>query len=187
MLTGEAVVIYATSSYNRNHKYIQDSTGGLLIDDVQGIISTVYDRYDGITGITGTLVDYRGTLELIPTTDPGAATSTGNSITPQVISIQELNTNINQYESTLVQVTGVTFDIADGSRIFVSGGNEANYMISSGANKLVFRVHYPELDYVNEIIPSGPHNITGIALEYNGVSELFARDKTDIVSCEKIK
>jgi hypothetical protein len=184
-LTSEAVLIFATSSYNRNHKFIQDATGGILIDDTEGKISTVYNRYDGITGITGTLLDYRGMLEFIPTTDPGPATSTGNSITPQIVSIQELNTNFNRYESTLITVRGVSFDVANGSRVFVSGGNEANYFISLGSQKLVFRVHYAELDYVGDIIPSGAQNITGVAIEYNGVAEIFARDKTDIAPVKR--
>ncbi|HPR27419.1 chitobiase/beta-hexosaminidase C-terminal domain-containing protein, partial [Lentimicrobium sp.] len=59
-LTGEAVLTY--QSTERNVKYIQDATGAILIDDPAGIITTTYNLYDGITGITGTLGTFNGML-----------------------------------------------------------------------------------------------------------------------------
>lgn len=180
-LTSEAILTFCTKTYNRNHKYIQDATGGILIDDKEGMISTIYNTYDGITGITGTLFNYNGMLEFVPKADPGPATSSGNIVTPQVVTIEELNLNFNNYESELVRIVGATFDDANGSNVFVYGGSVGNFNISVGSDKLIFRVHYPELDFVGDIIPSGAKNITAIAIEYNGISQIMARSKTDIV------
>jgi len=52
-LTGEAFLTYQQGF--RNQKYVQDATGGILIDDTDGELSTAYEVNDGITGITGEL------------------------------------------------------------------------------------------------------------------------------------
>ena len=121
-------------------------------------------------------------LEFIPTADPGSATSSGNELTPQIVTIPELNANFNKYESELVKIVGAAFDDADSSSVFTAGESEANYNISVGLDKLIFRVHYSELDYVGDKIPLGAQNIIGVAIEYNGVSQIMARSKSDISS-----
>ncbi|MBK6965943.1 MAG: chitobiase/beta-hexosaminidase C-terminal domain-containing protein [Bacteroidales bacterium] len=74
-LTGEAVLTF--KSITRNAKYIQDATGAITIDDNTGKITTTYNLYDGITGITGTLSLNNLMLQFVPVIDPGAASSTG--------------------------------------------------------------------------------------------------------------
>lgn len=181
-LSSEAILIFATENYNRNHKYIQDETGGILIDDYDGKITTRYNLYDGISGISGTLLDYKGMLEFIPVSDPGTPTSTNNLINPKPVTIHELNTNFEAYESQLIVVSNVSFSGADGIKVFQTGGNEANYYITDGTNVFTFRVHYEELNYVGEIIPSGNKNIVGVAIQYYEISEIFSRNRLDINS-----
>ena len=79
-LTSEVLVTF-TQSY-RHQKFVQDSTAGILIDDNNGIITTEYQIGDGITNLTGTLSEFGGMLELVPVADPGAPSSTGNTIAP---------------------------------------------------------------------------------------------------------
>ncbi len=74
----------------RNQKFIQDATAGILVDDLSGKIQTAYNQYDGIVNLVGTLLDFNGMLQFTPYTDPGAPYSTGNTITPQVITLNEL-------------------------------------------------------------------------------------------------
>ena len=52
-LATEAIITYQND--NRHTKYIQDSTAAIVIDDYNGIITTTYQLYDGITGVTGYL------------------------------------------------------------------------------------------------------------------------------------
>ncbi len=171
-LTGEAVITFQQSS--RNQKYIQDANAGILIDDAAGVITTTYNQYDGIKNITGRLSLYNGVMQFTPLYNTGAASSTGNTVTPVTVTVSELNTNYNNYESRLIKVNGVTFS---------STGNFAastNYNISDGTNTTVFRSAFSSADYIGQAIPTGKVNVTGIAMEFNGTAQLAARNLADI-------
>jgi len=86
-VTGEVIAVWAQSY--RNQKWAQDSSAGIMLDDDSGIITTTYNEGDGITGIKGQLAEYRGLIQLLPTIDPGAATSTGKVVTPEVVTITQ--------------------------------------------------------------------------------------------------
>ncbi|MCK9434650.1 MAG: chitobiase/beta-hexosaminidase C-terminal domain-containing protein, partial [Candidatus Cloacimonetes bacterium] len=88
-LTGEAILTFQQSS--RNQKYIQDATGAILIDDNAGNITTTYNLYDGITGISGTLTLYSNLLQFVPVADPGEATSSNNVVEPEVRTLASLS------------------------------------------------------------------------------------------------
>ena len=152
-LTGEAILTYQQSY--RGIKYIEDATAGILIDDDAGNISTTYDVNDGITGITGQLLEYGGMLQFIPISDPGAATSTGNSITPQVVTLAQLTTNFEDYEAELVKVESATFsdagtDFANGTVYVITDGSKSTYN---------FRTSFYDVDYIGTAIPSGPQDL----------------------------
>ena len=171
-LTGEAILIYQQVS--RNQKYVQDSGAGILIDDASGIITTTYNLYDGIKGLTGRLSLYNGVIQFTPVFNPGAASSTGNTVTPVTVTVSELNTNYNTYESRLIKVSGVTFS---------STGNFAastNYNFSDGTNTSVFRSAFSTADYIGQAIPAGKVNITGIGMEFNGTAQIASRNLADI-------
>jgi hypothetical protein len=171
-LTGEAVITYQRTS--RNQKYIQDATGGILIDDNAGIITTVYNQYDGVTGITGTLYLYNGLLEFIPTANTSAATSTGNVVTPQVVTITDLST-IETYESELINLDNVTFVEAG---VFAAA---TNYNLTDGTNTIVFRTSFAEANYIGQPIPTQTLNVTAFVQEFNGTVQIVARDLDDFV------
>jgi hypothetical protein len=154
-LNSEAILTLKSST--RNSKYIQDATGAVLIDDVNGIITTSYNLGDGITGIMGTLGYYTGMLQFTPVADPGAPTSTNNTITPQTVTLADLNPS---YQGKLVKVANVSI---------TGTGNFAtvtNYNISDGTNTGVLRTHYADLDYIGTAIPTTPKTITGVILQY---------------------
>jgi len=171
-LTGEAVLTYQTSV--RNAKYIQDATGAILIDDNAGAISTSYNLYDGITGITGTLASYNGMLQFTPVADPGAATSTGNSITPLEISLAGLTTD---HQAMLVKVLNTSI---------TETGNFAastNYTLTDDSKDTgVLRTAYSDLDYIGTPIPEFPQDITGVVLQFNTDLQLVPRSTTDFVT-----
>lgn len=166
-LTGEAVMTFKSS--NRNVKYIQDATGGILIDDNDGNITTAYNVNDGITGITGTLNLYNGMLQFIPVTDPGVATSTNNTVTP----IEATLTNYANYPGQLVKITGLTI-VETGS--FAAS---TNYTLSDGTNSGVLRTQYSDLPYVGTTIPTVPQDITGVVLMFNSTAQLVPRTAAD--------
>lgn len=176
-LTGEAIMTVDAMN-SRNQKYIQDTSAAILIDDNDGVIATSYNVGDGITGIKGRLGSFGQVLQFIPEVDPGAATTTGNTVTPQVVTIADLNANLNDYESELIKINDVNFTTADGTEAFGSGNG--NYDITDGTNTLVFRLNW-STDINGTVIPTSSANITGIAAEFNGTSQIFGISLADIV------
>jgi len=163
-LTGEAVLTLQTST--RNAKYIQDATGAVLIDDPSGNITTSYNLGDGITGIIGTLGFYANMLQFTPATDPGTATSTGNVITPEAVTLLALDTS---YQGKLVKILNVSFAAR---AIFAAS---TTYDISDLTGSGVVRTQYADLDYIGETIPTTPKDITGVILQYNTTMQFVPR------------
>ena len=170
-LTGEAVVTYARSS--RNQKYIQDSTGGILIDDSAGTITSTYIIGDGMTGLKGKLSEYNGLLQFIPQEDPGNASSTGNTIVSTTTTISTLTaTNGHEpYESEVVKIENVTISEADGTATWSSS---TNYTITDSANNsMTLRTSFSEADYIGELIPAGNITFNCLVGEYNGTPQVI--------------
>lgn len=173
-ITGEVVLTFQQSY--RNKKYVQDAGAGVGIDDNPGNITTVYDVGDGITGLMGTIEEYNGFLQFHPVADPGAASSSGNLITPIVVTPAELNANHDTYESMVVMAESVTFNDADGTTVFENG---SNYDFTDGADTAVCRVDFYGTTLTGTVIPDSAH-ITGIVLEYNGTAQVSPRHSEDV-------
>lgn len=167
-LTGEAVLTY--QSTERNVKYIQDATGAILIDDPAGIITTTYNLYDGITGITGNLGTFNGMLQFTPVTGPGAASSSGNTVTPEDVTLTELTTG---YQARLVRVLNTTIT---GSSPFAAN---TSYALADASGSGVLRTQYDDLDYIGTAVPTLPQNITGVVLQFNTTLQLVPRGLAD--------
>ena len=173
-LTGEAVITYLQSF--RNQKYIQDATAAILIDDNDGVITGTFNVYDGLTNLTGELTSYNGLMQFKPSEDMTTASSTGNTVTPVVITVDDLNNNIDDHESELVQIQTAT--VTGDTSNFVNG---TNYTITDASGSGVFRTQFYGVDYIGTAIPGASH-YTGIAIRYNSTAQLVSRDLMDI--CE---
>ncbi|MEP0265271.1 DUF5689 domain-containing protein [Dokdonia sp.] len=174
VLTGEAILTFQQDF--RNQKFIEDSTGAILIDDSAGTITTMYAIGDGITGILGTLTSFQGMLQFVPSQDSGAASSTGNAVTPQMVTITALNANPNDFESEYVQIADVTVDNSANST-WVTG---TEYPLSNPDGDYVFRTSFFDVDYIGENVPTEA-TIAGIITERNnGDFFITARDMNDI-------
>lgn len=182
-ITGESFV-NQTDGYN-NRRWVQDSNNsGILIYDSQDVISTVYTIGDAVTGLQGYTAEVYGVLRFIPTSDSGVIASSNNTITPQVVSISELNSDPDVYESTLVRIAGsVEFTDADGSTLFSNG---SNYTITDGAVDsedvaITGNVRTEFYGVFNQtIIPSDLQLVTGVAGQYNGTAQVYPRTLSDI-------
>ena len=173
-IKGEVFISFIRSA-NRNQKYIQDAEGGLLVDDPtpsggqSGVITTAYAEKDGITGIEGKLVMYGTyTYEIVPTVDPGAKTSSNNTLTPKVITLAELKADHMKYQSMLVKVQGVTIKEANGTAKFVASSGASNYTMQLGAEEAVVRQAWKtgETDLIDATIPVGTLDIVGIVGQF---------------------
>jgi hypothetical protein len=177
--TGTGVLTFQQAF--RHQKFIQDNTGAILIDDNSGTITTTYNLYDGISNIIGTVAEYGGMMQLTPIADPGTAVSSGNVIIPQEISLNELATNFEQYESELVRVMNVSFDTADNTLTFTNG---TLYPMNSGL--MNFRTTFYDVDYIGMVVPTGLWNIIGIPNSRVAEGNLFtARFWADFSSAEQ--
>ena len=175
-LTGEAILTYQQDY--RGQKYIQDATAAILIDDYDGEITTTYNLNDGITGITGTLSEYGGMLQFIPISDPGAASSTGNSITPQLITLDDLQADFEDYEAELVKVEGCAF--ADAGGTFENG---TVYAISDGSKATYnFRTTFYDVDYIGTEIPSVPMDLVMLPNSRTDGEYVSSRSLADMTS-----
>lgn len=173
-LTGEAVLTFQQGF--RNQKFIEDTTGAIMIDDEFETIISTYTIGDGITGITGTLSSYQGMLQFVPSEDPGAATSTGNTITAQMVTVTELAANPNDYEAEYVTLTEATIDTATNTD-WVTG---TEYGLTTPEGAYTFRTTFFDADYIGTAVPTEAQNISGIITERNdGDYFITARDVTD--------
>ncbi|MDH7446714.1 T9SS type A sorting domain-containing protein [Aquimarina sp. 2201CG14-23] len=173
-LTGEAILTFQQSF--RFQKFIEDGTGAILIDDNSGTVTTAYSIGDGITGITGELGDFNGQLQFIPSSDPGAASSTGNSIDPQFITVADLVANPEDYESELVAIGNITVDNTPST----TWDNGTEYPITQNMDNFTFRTTFFDVDYIGLTVPTTPVNIVGLITERNNGSYFItARDNND--------
>ncbi|WP_335973507.1 T9SS type A sorting domain-containing protein [Gaetbulibacter jejuensis] len=178
-ITGEVVVTFVTGN-SRNQIFIEDATGGMLIDDNSGTITTVFNNGDGITGLQGQLGEFANVMQFVPSVDPGAASSTGNSITPQTVTVNDIINNFDMYESELVSIADVTFADGNGTATFDSSQNYDISDVSGGP--LTFRTNYPNDNMAGETIPSTATTITVIAGEYFGTPQVYPRSPDEVLS-----
>jgi hypothetical protein len=167
------VISYARTT--RNQKYIQDSSAAILIDDVPGTISTTMVADDAISGLKGQTSVFNGVLQLLPLENATVASS-GNTITPQVVTAADITANIEMYESKLVQINNASFTSADGTVAFVFNTNNN---LNDGST-IVFRTMFAEADYIGQVIPSGAANRLVLVAEFNGTAQVVARSLADV-------
>lgn len=173
--TGEAFLTFQQSF--RNQKYVQDATAGILIDDNNGIITSDFEIGDGITDLWGQVAEFGGMMQLTPTQDPGDPVSSGNYPAPQVITLTELTTNFENYESELVRVNGVTF--TDAGATFANG---LVYPITGPAAVAYdFRTTFYDVDYIGTTIPAVPMDIIGLPNARSEGNYLTARSNNDLI------
>ena len=171
-VTGEVILTFAQTF--RNQKYVQDDTGAVLIDDNPGTITTTYSEGDGIVGLIGTIGEYQGMLQFTPTMDPGTATSTGNTITPTVITVEQFTNNFEDYEAQLVTLQNMRFN-NDGN--FANG--QVYPIIDPFDSPINFRTTFYSVDYITNAIPNQFVHITGILNENSNGKYLTSRNLAD--------
>ena len=180
-LSGAAVVSHVrtpagtiTVNTTRNQKFIQDQTGGILIDDIAGKITSTLVEGDAITNIPGQLVPYNGILEFVPLQNQ-AAVSQNNTILPEPVSLTDLNANVNNYECELLNFNNITIDgtvtsagvwtaLASGA-VFTTA---TSYRVTDGSVTSILRTGFNEADYIGTAVPTT--GFSTIALGYDNVN-----------------
>ena len=175
-LTGEAFVTFQQDF--RNQKFIEDDTAAILIDDNNETIVTTYGIGDGITGITGILSEFNGTLQFLPSEDPGTASSTGNTITPTIVSIASLSSSPALFESKYIRIEQNVIIDNSANETWTIG---TVFPIANGGGTFNFRTTFFDTDYIDQAIPTFPVPISGIITlrENDGGFYITARDAND--------
>ncbi|ASB49751.1 chitobiase/beta-hexosaminidase C-terminal domain-containing protein [Alkalitalea saponilacus] len=179
-ISGEVVITYFTEN-SRNQVYIQDKDGSdaLLIDDNSINITTEYELYDGIAGLTGQITGFRNMMQFVPSVDPGSAASQNNEMTPQTLSIDDLKTSFTNdtadYQGQLVKMENVL--IISEATEFSQGG--AYQLRDLHGNTLTMRTPYPDKDYLDEPIPDSWQNLTGVILQEDDLVIFIPRFLSD--------
>lgn len=145
--TGQGVLTFQQSF--RHQKYIQDATAAILIDDNAGKITTNYNVGDAITNISGTVAVFNGMTQFTPESDPGAPSSTGNTITPEVVTLAQLYADWENYEAELIKIPNVNFTNPTGD--FANG---VIYPVTDNAGTGAdFRTTFYDVDYIGTPVP----------------------------------
>jgi hypothetical protein len=180
-LTGAAVVSHVRIptttvlvATTRNQKFIQDQTGGILIDDSAAKITTTFVEGSAMSNIIGQLVPYNGILEFVPLQDQPVV-SQNNSIVPETVSLTDFNANVNNYECELLQFNNITIDgtvtsagvwtaLASGA-VFTTA---TSYRVTDGTVTSILRTGFNEADYIGTAVPTTGFN--AVALGYDNVN-----------------
>lgn len=174
-ITGEVVVSYIVTENSRNQMYIQDASGGLLIDDPENWIETNVNIGDGIEDLKGELSSFNGVIQIEPTKDIDGVSSNGNTLVPQEISAADFASMGEAYESELIKITNVSF--SDAGALFA---DNTNYNLVDGGTTIVCRVMFGDEDLVGQTIPSGTTYVIGLGTEINAQYHITPRYASDI-------
>jgi len=171
-VTSDMVLTYKQAY--RYKKYFQDDSGAIEIDDFNGVVTTQYEIGDIVPSIIGTLSIYHNLLQFTPFTNFPAATSSGNDIISPLVTINDLNTGFDNYESQLVRINNVTF--LDTTTPFATG---LNYNISDVTGQMIFRTNFFEADYIGQPVPTGEMDMLVITTQYDDAYQVTARFMAD--------
>ena len=155
----KGVVISDLSASNITAKNVviqQDGNAGILVRFTANNTFNLGDEVEiNVGGME--LSEFQGGLQInnVPNSN-GKVISTGKSIVPQLVTIAELNADINKYESELVKILNVTLSKSSGTTY--NGSTDMN----DGSGKIAtFTTSYAS--FSNKNFPTGIVTVTGIA------------------------
>jgi len=163
---------------------IQDQTGALAAFDQDGTDFAVAINNDEITDgdqivITGEADSFNGLFEL--TNISGVSVTARNLVLPEpeVVTLQEIAGNLDQFESRLLLIEDITIDAA-GDTEFQSGKNYDLTDPSDPTGAVKLSTFPSETAIIGDPIPTGPFTFIGVVSEFNGTPQLVAVNPTDI-------
>lgn len=177
--TGEAIV---TASYTATYKtvFFQDNTAGMLLSDNYKNTTVTNAIGDKVTGLIAQVNRINDSPQLYTYND-FTVISTGNTIVPPVVTLADVPTKTNQ----LVQINELTFDEANGTKIFNPNSPYIIHDASLASTTTTFRTPASMVtnpDYVTTIIPSKRNVIVLVAKNSAQMSThyIFARNAADL-------
>ena len=167
----ELLVTGVCASGSNYNVYVTDGAEGLLLygknapnckagDKISGSIESGLKLYNGLTEMTG--VDYANVT----------VTSSDNAVTPLVLTMSEIGSNLKKYENMLVKLEGITF----GAEALVSKNIT---MIDENDCEMTLRDNFGVLaDFIFD--PIKTYNVTAFVACYNGNAQLYPASAADV-------
>lgn len=163
----------AGNNVNSRNIFIQDATGGIVArfdvahsfnlgDEVEIVVSDVE------------LSEFNKLLQVnnVPLTN-AKRISAGNTVTPRIATIAEINTNFNAWESTLVRISNVS--ITGGATL---GSNNGNSTLNDGTGTIAMFTN-ANATFSSMATPTTPVTLTGIVSDFNA-KQILMRNASDI-------
>jgi len=183
MQVGGIVISDATNkNLSAGNIIIQSGRVGISLYFGSSAATTNFNIGDSIVFTVTTadsLLNYDGSLEIkfrYSSSLPTAAVSTGNVITPQTLTIAQLNAALSSapssFENVLVKITGATASggtTYSGSKTLSDASGNITLYTASGAT------------FAGTTLPAGSHTWTGYAQYYKGTSKEFIIRNTEDV------
>ncbi|MEO5572011.1 MAG: DUF5689 domain-containing protein, partial [Bacteroidia bacterium] len=175
IISGTVIADTAQHNTNSRNVILQDITGGIV---VRFNVNSIFNLNDNITiDVSGdTLLEFNGLLEINPVDISSAALTGTGSITPQVVTVADILSNMNgaadTWESTLVTIHNATIS-NDSSGIY--SGNDS---ITDGTG-LIIMFTRPQATFAANALPTGLVDITGYISDFFE-PELIIRNLSDV-------
>jgi len=144
--------------------YFQDPTGGLVGYDASFRSGT--HRGDSIQ-VSGTVIQFNGLTELQPVYS-FQILATNRAVAPRLVSTNEIRTNGEMYEGTLVKINNVIQvknENGDPVTQWNVSGNGTNYRIFDGIDSCSIRI-YAASNLANSQIPQTPFSVTALNSQF---------------------
>jgi len=157
---------------------IQDSLGyGITVRFTANHTLNLGDKVEiNITGAT--LEEFSGLLQVSQLgTTTSTVVSTGNSVTPRVATLTQINANSETWESTLVRVDNIS-SITSGGPTFGSAGG--NLVVNDGSASITVYTR-TAATFSTSTVPATPFDLIGIVGQFNTTKQLSVRNAADII------
>ena len=168
-VAGAVTSVNFTASANRFSYYIQDETGGINITKgSEPLGGPVYDIGDRLLA-TGRVGQFAGLtqLEIIGNlADNVKLLTTGLSVDPMEVTIQEYLQDPEAYEGLYIKLMGVTKDAT--SPVWPGAGSSANMVVTDGFETLILRLD-SDTEIPGQTEPTYPVNILGVGTQFSSI------------------
>ena len=171
-IKGVIISDFESNSVTGKNMYIQDATGGITI---RFTATHFFPKGSEVTlDITGGMLgEFNGLLQIDGLTT-GAGTVSGNpgDVTPRIATVNEILTNAQAWESTLVKINNAT--LTPDSTYY-----NGTVVVSDGTGSMVLFTRTPAY-FSHTAVPTGEVSITAILSE-NFAPQLVMRNLSDVV------
>jgi DNA/RNA endonuclease YhcR with UshA esterase domain len=158
------------NNINSRNLYLQDGTAGIVVRfDVAHSFNLGDEVEISVSEVE--LSEFNKLLQVnnVPLTN-AVLKSTGNTITPRIATIAEINTNFNAWESTLVRISNVT--ITGGATL------SGNRTLNDGTGTIAMFTN-ASATFSSLPTPANSVTLTGIVSDFNA-KQVLMRNATDI-------